>query len=170
LDDYSDDMNCGFNHFEDGKAVMTDIGGKAVTPRFARVECRVWVGRRVLEMILGGGVKKGDVLGAARLAGIMGAKKTPELIPLCHNISLTHCKIDFETDRDNGEVIIRAEARTDGRTGAEMEALTAASVAALTVYDMCKSANRGIIIRDIRLLEKSGGKSGVYKADENGTG
>jgi cyclic pyranopterin phosphate synthase len=117
-----------------------------------------------LRLVMEGGLKKGDVLSVARLAGIMGAKRTPDLIPLCHPLALTSVKVDLLCDPDRSTVEITATCRLSGRTGVEMEALTAVSVAALTVYDMCKAVDRGMVIGEIRLVRKEGGKSGTYEA------
>lgn len=117
-----------------------------------------------MKLILDGGVKKGDVLTVAQLAGIMGAKRTPDLIPLCHPLALTSVKVDLECDPERNAVNIKATCKLKGRTGVEMEALTAVSVAALTVYDMCKAVDKGMVISNIRLLHKAGGKSGIYEA------
>ena len=151
-------------HFdESGRAQMVDEGEKPVTDRKAVAGARIRLQPETLELIVGGDVKKGDVLGVARLSGIMAAKRTSELIPLCHPLRLTSVKIDFTPDTDSSEIVIIAKVNARDRTGAEMEALVAVSTAALTIYDMCKSYDRGMIINDIRLLEKSGGKSGPYR-------
>ncbi len=152
-------------HFDDqGKAVMVDVGAKAESERRAVAAARVIMRPETLQLIMSGGTAKGDVLGVARLAGIMAAKKTPDLIPLCHPLALTSVAVDLSCDPDRNAVDITATCRVSGRTGVEMEALTAASVAALTVYDMCKAVDRGMTISEIRLVEKSGGKSGSYRA------
>lgn len=155
----------GFTHFdEDGRAVMVDVSDKAETERRAVAKGRVTVAPETLALIRDGGVKKGDVLSVARLAGIMGAKRTPDLIPLCHPLALTSVKVDLVLDEAASAIEITAECALKGRTGVEMEALTAVSVAALTVYDMCKAKDRGMQIGDIRLIHKSGGKSGTYES------
>jgi cyclic pyranopterin phosphate synthase len=146
---------------EAGAARMVDVSGKDVTARTARATGRVLVSPRVIELLRGEGVPKGDALATARIAGIMGAKRTAELIPLCHPLPLTHVDVRAEV-RDDG-VYLEAVASTDAQTGVEMEALTAAAVAALTVYDMCKAAEKGITVTDLRLEEKTGGKSGEWK-------
>jgi cyclic pyranopterin phosphate synthase len=152
-------------HFDDqGKAVMVDVGDKDVTERLATATASVLMLPETLQLIQEGRTAKGDVLGVARLAGIMAAKRTADLIPLCHPLSLTSVKVDLICDPKRNTVDITATCKLKGRTGVEMEALTAASVAALTVYDMCKAVDRGMTITDVRLLEKSGGKSGTYKA------
>ena len=153
-----------FTHFdESGQARMVDVGEKPVTDRTAVARGRIRMQPETLELIVGGDVKKGDVLGVARLSGIMAAKRTSELIPLCHPLRLTSVTVDFTPDTDSSEIVIIANVNAWDRTGVEMEALVAVSTAALTIYDMCKSYDRGMIIDDIRLLEKSGGKSGLYR-------
>ncbi|PBB43004.1 MULTISPECIES: cyclic pyranopterin monophosphate synthase MoaC [unclassified Mesorhizobium] len=146
-----------------GEANMVDVGGKAETTRTAIAEGYVTMQPETLEMILAGDAKKGDVLGTARLAGIMAAKKTHELIPLCHPLLLTKVSVEIEPDHALPGLRVSALARVTGKTGVEMEALTAASVACLTIYDMAKAADRGMAISGIRLVEKTGGKSGDYK-------
>jgi cyclic pyranopterin phosphate synthase len=154
-----------FSHFDaDGAAVMVDITDKAVTERTATATARVIMQPETLSAIEAGKMGKGDVIGVARLAGIMGAKRTADLIPLCHPLPLSSVKLEFETNPPD-TITITATARTTGRTGVEMEALTAASVAALTVYDMCKAIDRGMRIEGLRVLHKSGGKSGTFAAD-----
>jgi cyclic pyranopterin monophosphate synthase len=144
-----------------GEAHIVDIGDKAVTRRRAVAQARIIAQPETVTTIMGGGLKKGDALAVARIAGIMAAKKTSELIPLCHPIALT--KVGVEIEADGGEaIVIRATAETTGQTGVEMEALVAASTAALTLYDMAKAIDRGMTITDICLLEKSGGKSGDF--------
>jgi cyclic pyranopterin phosphate synthase len=152
-----------FTHFdEQGKARMVDVSDKPETERLAVASGAVLMQAETLAMVEAGTAKKGDVLGVARLAGIMAAKRTSELIPLCHPLPLTSVEVDLICDRDRNAVLITAMARTTGRTGVEMEALTAVSVAALTVYDMCKAVDRGMELSEIRLEQKSGGKSGTY--------
>ena len=148
-----------------GEANMVDVGDKAETTRTAIAEGFVTMQPETLEMILAGDAKKGDVLGTARIAGIMAAKKTHELIPLCHPLLLTKVAVEIEPDRTLPGLKVTALARVTGKTGVEMEALTAASVACLTIYDMAKAADRGMVISGIRLVEKTGGKSGDYKVD-----
>ena len=147
---------------ESGRARMVDVGDKAVTSRRAVAEGEVFLTEATLSLIVGGGLKKGDALTVARLAGIMGAKKTSELIPLCHPLALSDIKVDIEPHPGQGRLVIRAEARCEGRTGVEMEALTAVSVAALTIYDMAKAVDKGMVISGIKLLEKEGGRSGHW--------
>jgi cyclic pyranopterin monophosphate synthase len=154
-----------FTHFDsEGRAVMVDVSGKDETERVAVAAASVLMQPETLALIRSGGVKKGDVLSVARLAGIMAAKRTPDLIPLCHPLALTSVTVDLACDPERNAVEITATCKLKGRTGVEMEALTAASVAALTVYDMCKAVDRGMTITDLRLLRKSGGKSGSYEA------
>jgi cyclic pyranopterin monophosphate synthase len=154
-----------FTHFDQkGAAVMVDISGKDETERVAVAAGSVIMEKATLEKIMSGGVKKGDVLGVARLAGIMGAKRTPDLIPLCHPLSLNSVAVELTCDPARCAVDITATCRITGRTGVEMEALTAVAFAALTVYDMCKAVDRGMRITEIKLLHKSGGKSGTFEA------
>ncbi len=149
---------------ESGKARMVDVGSKDVTERVATAACEVHMLQSTLDLINSGGFDKGDVLGVARVAGVMGGKKTSELIPLCHPLMLNQITIDFGDLEQGTGLTITSTARTSGKTGVEMEALTAASIAALTVYDMCKAVDRAIRIDNLRLLSKSGGKSGDYSA------
>jgi cyclic pyranopterin phosphate synthase len=154
----------GFTHFDDkGDAVMVDVSAKDVTSRTATATGSVVMRQETLALIMSHGVAKGDVLSVARLAGIMGAKKTPDLIPLCHPLSLSSVKVELSCDPERDAVDVTATCKLNGRTGVEMEALTAVSVAALTVYDMCKAVDRGMRIGDIRLLHKNGGKSGEWR-------
>jgi len=156
----------GFTHLDaEGRAQMVDISDKQETDRVAIAGARVVMRPETLERIRSGDVAKGDVLAVARLAGIMAAKRTAELIPLCHTLALTSVKVDLECAAERAAVEITATCRLRGRTGVEMEALTAASVAALTVYDMCKAVDRGMVVTDLRLLHKSGGKSGNWEAE-----
>jgi len=155
-----------FSHFDQrGNAAMVDVSAKPVTERTATARARVVMQPATLALIRSGGAKKGDVLGVARLAGIMAAKRTAELIPLCHPLPITAVTVELTADPAANAVEIAATVRTTGQTGVEMEALTAASVAALTVYDMCKSVDRGMRIEAIRLTHKSGGKSGEFIQD-----
>ncbi len=156
----------GFTHFDkEGKARMVDVSDKAETERVATAKGSVLMQPATLALIKEGGVKKGDVLSVARLAGIMGAKKTPDLIPLCHPLALTSVQVDLTLDEARNAVDITATCKLVGKTGVEMEALTAVSVAALTVYDMCKAVDKAMQIVDIRLTHKSGGKSGTYERE-----
>jgi len=153
-------------HFDrEGRARMVDVSGKNETEREAVAGASVIMKPATLALIMSGGVKKGDVLSVARLAGIMAAKRTPDLIPLCHPLALTAVSVDLTCDPERHAVDITARCRLKGRTGVEMEALTAAAIAALTVYDMCKAVDRGMTITDVRLLRKAGGKSGTYEAE-----
>ena len=146
-----------------GEAHMVDVGDKAETRRVAVVEGHITMEAATLALIRDGGHKKGDVLAVARIAGIMGAKRTADLIPLCHPLALTHVAIDFALDERLNTVQCRATAETRGQTGVEMEALTAVQVALLTIYDMCKAVDRGMTIGGVRLVEKAGGKSGHWR-------
>lgn len=157
-------MSKAFTHLDaDGKAQMVDVGGKASTERVARAQARVFMSAETLAMIDDGSHKKGDVLSVARIAGIQAAKQCSHLIPLCHPLMLTSVTVDLALDTESGCVTIEATCRLSGQTGVEMEALTAASVSALTVYDMCKAVDKEMVINDVTLLEKSGGRSGHYK-------
>ncbi len=151
-------------HFDDqGAARMVDVSGKDETNREAAAEGRVSMRLETLDLILDHSVSKGDVFGVARVAGIMAAKKTAEFIPLCHPLNLTFAEISFEADKKASCLHIRATVRTSGQTGVEMEALTAVAAAGLTIYDMCKSVDRGMTVTDIRLVKKTGGKSGTFE-------
>jgi cyclic pyranopterin phosphate synthase len=152
-------------HLDDkGRARMVDVGDKEATQRTAVAEGFIAMGRDTLALVLEGGAKKGDVLAAARIAGIMAAKRTHELIPLCHPLALTNAAVEFAPSEAPPGIHIRAEVKVTGPTGVEMEALTAVAVAALTIYDMLKSADRAMHIEGVRLLEKAGGRSGHYRA------
>lgn len=156
-----------FSHFdEQGKARMVDVAKKAPTLRKAIAEGRLRVGPEAAAMILAGASPKGDLFCTARLAGIMGAKRTSELIPLCHPIPIDWVDVTFEVESGGVVVVVKAEAHATGRTGVEMEALTAASCALLTLYDMLKSADKGMVMESVRLLRKEGGRSGVYEAKD----
>ena len=157
-------MSKSFTHLDaDGKAHMVDVGCKASSERVARAQARVFMSAETLTMIDDGSHKKGDVLSVARIAGIQAAKQCSQLIPLCHPLMLASVTVDLELDAEAGCVAIEAVCRLFGQTGVEMEALTAASVSALTVYDMCKAVDKEMVISDVTLLEKSGGRSGHYK-------
>ena len=152
-----------FSHFnEDGRATMVDVGGKVVTERVAVAVGRILVNEQCFEMIKTGGHKKGDVLGTAQIAGIMAAKRTPDIIPMCHPIMITGANIRFNLNEEDLAVEIEATVKCSGVTGVEMEALTAASAAALTIYDMCKAVQKDMVIDQIHLVSKSGGKSGDF--------
>jgi cyclic pyranopterin phosphate synthase len=154
----------------DGRARMVDTGAKADTARVARAAGRVTMSRAAYDAVKAGKGPKGDALGVAEIAGIMGAKKTAELIPLCHPLPLTSVQVTIEPDDAASAFEVRAEARVTGKTGVEMEAMTAVSVACLTLYDMAKALDKAIVISDVRLLAKSGGKSGDYVRDEAAPG
>jgi cyclic pyranopterin phosphate synthase len=157
----------GLTHINDaGEARMVDIGAKPVSEREARAEARVRMQPRTLALIVEGGHHKGDVFAVARIAGIQAAKRCAELIPLCHTLGLDAVEVELVAEPEHAAVRIEARCRLHGRTGVEMEALTAVSVAALTVYDMCKAADRGMVIEGVRLLEKRGGRSGHWRAGE----
>jgi cyclic pyranopterin phosphate synthase len=157
------------SHFDEkGNAKMVDVSEKPATTRTAVASGFVYMKPDTLKHISRGMISKGDVLGVARIAGIMASKKVSELIPLCHPLNLTSVKIDFSVDEQKKRIEITATANCNGQTGVEMEALTAVSVAALTIYDMCKSVDKGMAISDITLLEKTGGKSGDYKRTHSG--
>jgi cyclic pyranopterin phosphate synthase len=152
-----------------GSAHMVDVSEKAVTERFARAEGAVVMAKETLDLALSGNAKKGDVFAAARIAGIMAAKKTADLIPLCHPLALTKISIDLEADPALPGIRIAASAKVAGQTGVEMEALTGVAIAALTIYDMLKAVDRSMRIEAIMLIEKKGGKSGTFKRKSNGT-
>lgn len=152
-----------FTHFDEkGNAYMVDVSGKDITKRVATAQGTIRVSREVMDAVLGKKIKKGDVFTVAQVAGIMGTKRTSDLIPMCHPLSLTNAKVSFETDEEACSITVYCTASTDGKTGVEMEALTGASVALLTVYDMCKAIDKRMIISDIHLVEKTGGKSGDF--------
>ena len=159
----SDELSAEFTHFDDqGNAVMVDVGGKVPTVRVANAAGSITMSRRAFEMVKGGTMSKGDVLGIARVAGIMAAKKVDSLIPLCHPLLISKVNIDFTYHDDDNSIEISSTVGMSGQTGVEMEALTAVSIAALTIYDMCKAVDKSMIISEIRLLKKTGGKSGTY--------
>ena len=161
-------MSDALTHFDrDGKAHMVDVGGKAETRRIARAAGYISMRPETLAMVEAGDTRKGDVIGIARIAAIQAAKRTSELIPLCHPLPLTRVAADFDIDRGASRIRCVVTAETFGRTGVEMEALTAVQIGLLTIYDMCKAIDRGMTIGDVRLLEKLGGKSGHWVADAN---
>ncbi len=163
MQDNSTGANRGLTHFDQsGSAVMVDVTEKNVTRRIATAKGKIKVNAETFTAICSGTAKKGDVLGVARIAGIMAAKKTPELIPLCHPLMLTECTVDFSIDADNLEVEAACTVKVTGQTGVEMEALTGVSVALLTIYDMCKAIDKTMEIQAIHLVRKSGGKSGDF--------
>ena len=160
-------MSDGLTHFDsDGQAHMVDVGAKNETRRVAVAQGRIEMAPATFEMIRAGSAKKGDVIGIARIAAIQGAKRTSDLVPLCHPIPLTRVTVDFTLDAAAHQVVCTATTETVGRTGVEMEALTAVQVGLLTIYDMCKAVDRAMRMEGIRLLEKRGGKSGHWRADD----
>ena len=157
-----------FTHFDSrGNAVMVDVSEKETSSRTALAKGTVSMNGETIKAVLGGTAKKGDVFGVARIAGIMAAKRCADLIPLCHPLNFDECTIDFSVDEKKNEIEASCRVKLSGKTGAEMEALTGVSIALLTIYDMCKALDRSMVIRDIRLLEKSGGKSGHFMREEN---
>ena len=160
-------MNSELTHFDaQGQAHMVDVAGKAATHRVARATGVIRMQPPTFELVARGQAKKGDVIGVARIAAIQGAKRTAELVPLCHPLALTRVAVDFELDATHSLVRCTAQVETLGPTGLEMEALTAVQVGLLTVYDMCKAVDRGIVIDGLRLIEKRGGRSGVWRAED----
>lgn len=158
----------GFNHFDaQGKAIMVDVTDKAATHRVAEARGEILVNEAVMTAIQTGTAKKGDVLGVARVAGIMAVKRTSDLIPMCHPLAVSGCSVDFQLFPEEGKVEAVCTVKVTGNTGVEMEALTAVSAAALTVYDMCKAIQRDMVIDDIRLLRKSGGQSGDFIREDD---
>ena len=156
-----------FNHFDErGQAIMVDVSAKQPTLRTAVAQALLRMSPELLAAVNSGGVAKGDVLGIARLAGIMAAKKTCDLIPLSHPLAIHHVTVDFEQEADSGQLTVKCTVRALERTGVEMEAMTGAALAALTIYDMCKGSDKSITIGEIKLLYKEGGKSGVYRREE----
>ena len=157
-------MSQGFNHFdENGNAVMVDVSGKNITYRTAVATGEIHVGEAIMEAVKEGSVKKGDVLGVARVAGIMGVKRTSELIPMCHPLLTQNCTVNFALEeKPSPRVIARCTVKLEGKTGVEMEALTGVQIALLTIYDMCKAVDKGMEMNGIHLCQKSGGKSGIY--------
>lgn len=157
-------MNEKLNHFDqNGNAVMVDVSGKIPTSRTAVAEGTIKVNRAIMEALKEGNVKKGDVLGVARVAGIMGVKQTASLIPMCHTLLLQKCSVDFEIDEEQLEVKAICTVKTEGQTGVEMEAMTGVSITLLTIYDMCKAIDKGMEIGSVHLVQKTGGKSGTYR-------
>ena len=154
-----------FTHFDEkGNAYMVDVSGKDVTKRTAAARGTIHLNAEAMEAVTGRKLRKGDVFTVAQVAGIMGTKRTSDLIPMCHPVSLTNAKVTFETDEQAGTITATCTASTDGKTGVEMEALTGVTITLLTIYDMCKALDRGMTITDVRLLSKTGGKSGDYTA------
>ena len=163
-------MEPKFNHFdENGNAVMVDVSQKEITHRVAVAQGEIRVGERVMRTILDGTNKKGDVLGVARVAGIMATKHTAGLIPMCHPLMLTKCAVDFAVLEAEGRIRAVCTVQTDGKTGVEMEALTGVTVTLLTIYDMCKAVDKGMVLENIHLCTKSGGKSGDFTFTEAAT-
>jgi len=161
-------MSDKLTHFDpQGQAHMVDVGGKEQTHRVAITSGRIVMAPATLELITSGGHKKGDVLGIARIAGIMASKKTADLVPLCHPLPLTHVSIDFEIDDQESVVMASCRCETLGQTGVEMEALCAVQTALLTIYDMCKAVDRGMVIEQVQLEHKSGGKSGDWNREQS---
>lgn len=153
-----------FTHFdESGNAIMVDVTDKNDTVREAVAMGRIKLSKECYNKVKAGEMSKGDVLSVARIAGIMGAKKTSDLIPLCHILNITKVKIDFDTDDDNTTITVLCTAKTTGKTGVEMEALTGAGISLLTIYDMCKAIDKGMVISEIKLMKKTGGKSGTWE-------
>lgn len=160
-------MKAEFTHFDsNGNAIMVDVSEKEVTKRVAIAKGSIQVNEEIMTAVKGGTVKKGDVLGVARVAGIMAVKNTSSLIPMCHPLMIQKCRVDFELDETNHTITAICEVKVDGKTGVEMEALTGASVALLTIYDMCKAIDKGMVMKEVYLVEKSGGKSGHYQSDK----
>ena len=160
-------MGQGFNHFDEkGNAVMVDVSGKAVTARTAVAKGCIHVGKDVMEAVSSGTVQKGDVLGVARVAGIMGVKRTSDLIPMCHPLPIQKCSIDYELDQEHNIIYVFCTVKTEGKTGVEMEALTGVQITLLTIYDMCKAIDKHMVMSEIHLVEKTGGKSGAIRFQE----
>lgn len=157
----------GFNHFDEkGNAVMVDISGKDVTYRTATAQGSIHVSPEIMDAVLNRTMKKGDVLGVARVAGIMAVKQTSSIIPMCHPLLISKCSVDFDVCPEEQEIRAVCTVRTEGRTGVEMEALHGVSASLLTIYDMCKAVDKRMVIRDIHLVEKTGGKSGDFHFEE----
>ena len=160
-------MENGLTHFDkEGYAVMVDVSGKNVTYRTALATGYIAVGPEIMACVTKGNVKKGDVLGVARVAGIMGVKKTSELIPMCHPLPIQKCAIDYELDQEKNRIHVFCTVKTEGKTGVEMEALTGVQVTLLTIYDMCKAIDKHMVMSEIHLIEKTGGKSGDFRFEE----
>jgi cyclic pyranopterin phosphate synthase len=160
-------MEPSLNHFdENGNAVMVDVSGKEITSRTAVATGEIHVGQTIMEAVSSGSVKKGDVLGVARVAGIMGVKRTADLIPMCHPLPIQKCSVDFELEQEAGIIRAFCTVKTEGKTGVEMEALTGVQITLLTIYDMCKAIDKHMVMTNIHLLEKTGGKSGDFRFEE----
>jgi cyclic pyranopterin phosphate synthase len=154
------------SHFdEEGNAIMVDVSGKEVTSRIAVAKGKILINEQVLEAVVNHTVQKGDVLGVARVAGIMAAKQTSALIPMCHPLYITNCSLDFEIDQENCAIYATCTTKTQGQTGVEMESLTGVTVALLTIYDMCKAIDKSMVISEVHLVSKSGGKSGDFYSE-----
>ena len=161
-------MEGKLSHFDEkGNAIMVDVSGKAITCRTAVATGYILVGREILEAVTAGTVKKGDVLGVARVAGIMAVKRTSELVPMCHPLPIQKCSIDYQIDGEGSRIQVFCTVKTEGRTGVEMEALTGVQVTLLTIYDMCKAIDKHMVMTDIHLVEKKGGKSGDFYYEES---
>ncbi len=162
-------MEKKLNHFDsNGNAVMVDVSEKPVTHRTAIATGSILVGKEIMERLTEGSVAKGDVLGVARVAGIMAVKHTSDLVPMCHPLSITKCTVDFQLEKEQGRIHTFCTVKTDGKTGVEMEALTGVQVTLLTIYDMCKAIDKHMVMTDIHLVEKTGGKSGDFSFKEKG--
>lgn len=160
-------MGKEFSHFDkNGNAVMVDVSNKAPTFRTATATGYIAVGSEIMAAVTEGNIKKGDVLGVARVAGIMGVKQTSSLIPMCHPLPIQKCAVDFELDQENSRIHVYCTVKTEGKTGVEMEALTGVQTALLTIYDMCKAIDKHMVMSEIHLVEKTGGKSGVFRFEE----
>lgn len=160
-------MGKEFSHFDkNGNAVMVDVSAKIPTFRTAVATGYIAVGPEIMEAVTEGSIKKGDVLGVARVAGIMGVKQTSSLVPMCHPLPIQKCSVDFELDQQNSRIHVYCTVKTEGKTGVEMEALTGVQITLLTIYDMCKAIDKHMVISEIHLVEKTGGKSGVFRFEE----
>lgn len=160
-------MGTELSHFDaNGNAIMVDVSEKEVTKRIAIARGSIQVSAEIMNAVKAGTVKKGDVLGVARVAGIMAVKNTSTVIPMCHPLMIQKCSIDFELNEEEKQIIANCEVKVEGKTGVEMEALTGATVALLTIYDMCKAIDKGMVIKEVYLVEKSGGKSGHYQSEK----
>lgn len=160
-------MGKEFSHFDkNGNAVMVDVSAKIPTFRTAVATGYITVGPEIMEAVTEGSVKKGDVLGVARVAGIMGVKQTSSLVPMCHPLPIQKCSVDFELDQQNSRIHVYCTVKTEGKTGVEMEALTGVQITLLTIYDMCKAIDKHMVMSEIHLVEKTGGKSGVFRFEE----
>ncbi len=160
-------MGKKFSHFDkNGNAVMVDVSNKTPTFRTAAATGYIAVGPEIMAAVTEGNIKKGDVLGVARVAGIMGVKQTSSLIPMCHPLPIQKCTVDFQLDQENSRIHVYCTVKTEGKTGVEMEALTGVQVTLLTIYDMCKAIDKHMVMSEIHLVEKTGGKSGVFRFEE----